>query len=225
MFKVTLHFLPPGDDDIVKLHVMESPTKDGVFAEVDTTEEIGTYPNYISHYTTALANTEDDWFSIVWENAAGDVSDLLTPIKGGTETLLSRIVRRVIERDPAVSPNIAAQESEVVIYETLGSLDVPVEEVTPPQMSGMTYLTLARVYISDIVQTTQSESYTAGLVQQKTSSGQSAVASVDQLIELANKDLGLNVSVVMLMESVWPGTSVSAIENDQSRLTQVIFRQ
>lgn len=219
MVKVRLTFAPPMEDDIVKLHIFEAPTASGTWAEIDNTTNIGVAPSYISHFTTQLATSVDDWFSIAWEDAGGAVGALSFPVRG--ETLLSLIVARVLERDPAANVAIVVQEAEVVISLVMGTNDVRLlvpSDATIRQIAGMTYLTLARVLMSDIVISSTSESYVAGLISEKSSSSTKVRDNIQQLLDFANLDLGLGTSVILQMAEAQIGNSVSGWELDQSRL-------
>ena len=92
---VPLDFIPPQEDNIVKLHIYESSAQGGPFSEIELVTEVGTWPNYIDHYTTANATALDDWFAIQWEDDKGAKSVLSSPVKGGTDYL----VREVMSED------------------------------------------------------------------------------------------------------------------------------
>jgi hypothetical protein len=213
MASVRLDFVPPDSPDITKLHIFEAPTKDGIFSQIEEVTSIGSYPNYISYYTTTVAANVSDWFAIQWEDSFGALSDISEPIQGGTTTLVNDIIRRVMLRDPLANEIIAQQEAEAVIENVFGVTDaysVDQTIVTAKQKSGITFLTLARTYLSSIITSISSgtvQSYTAGLVSQSAGAGsQSSVTqglgNIQQLIDWANADLGLNVSVIMLLKEI-----------------------
>ena len=56
---VRLDFTPPSQPNMATLFVEEAPAKEGPFAAIDQTTAVGTYPNYISSYTTQLAVVSD----------------------------------------------------------------------------------------------------------------------------------------------------------------------
>jgi hypothetical protein len=210
---VPLDFIPPTDPDITKLHIEEATDQAGPFGEIEEVTEIGTYPNYITRYTTDQAALASNWFRIRWENSKGAMSPFSEPIKGGTTTLVQQIVDRVMLRDPLANENVTQQESEAVIEDVFSTTDaysVDPETVTAKQKSGITFLTLARVYLSSIVTSISGgavQSYTAGLVSQSAGSqAQSQVSqgmsNIEQLIEWANRDLGLSYSLIMLLKEI-----------------------
>lgn len=221
---VPLDFTPPEDDNIIALRIYEAPTKDGPWVEIERTVDIGAYPSYISHYTTALAVNPVDWFAIAWEDDKGAVGDLSAPIQGGTETLVNKLVRRVLLRDGSLNEIIVTEEVEDVVSKIMGTTD-PYDVTLAPtvdQITGMTYLALARANIATIL-TQSSASYTAGLVSERSSAGslQDRQKILDYLVGEANKLLGLNYTVVMLLEDIDPTglNTRSAVEFDASRLT------
>lgn len=213
MASVRLDFVPPNSPDITKLKIWESPSRTGVFNVIETINGVGAYPDYISYYTTQNASSPSNWFAISWEDSRGAQTELSTPIQGGTTTLVQQIISRVMLRDPLADENIAVQEAEAVIEDVFPGVDpylIDVSTVTAKQKSGITFLTLARTYLSSIVTSISAgsgESYTAGLVSQGTSNqSQSQVSqgltNIKQLIDWANADLGLNYSIVMLMAEI-----------------------
>lgn len=225
MASVILDFVPPLSPGVTKLHIYEAPTQGGVFSPIETVEDVGTYPTYISQYSTDQATSTDNWFAIQWEDDKGVRGDLSAPIQGNTTTLIGRIVSRVLLRDPTIDENVAVQEAEAAVAAYYG-VDDPytITTFTYPEISGLTWLTMARAYIGSLVVSgSAGDSYTAGLVSQKSSSGSTADKSkmVEEFINLANSALGLNLTYVALLQDIDPlgiGT-VSAIEYDQSRLT------
>jgi hypothetical protein len=218
MASVRLDFIPPDTPGITKLHIYESPTLNGVFNEIETVTSVGSYPTYITYHTTKLANDIADWFAIQWEDADGALSGLSQPIQGGTTTLVQQIVSRVMLRDPFADENIAAQEAEAVIEDVFITTDAYLVDpsiVTAKQKSGITFLTLARVYLSSIITSLSSgslQSYTAGLVSQSAGSqsqtqNSTGLQNIQQLIEWANRDLGISYSVLLLMKEIDFGTT------------------
>jgi hypothetical protein len=226
---VRLDFTPPIEPDVVALHIYEGATKDGSFAEIDTVENVGTYPSYISYFTTPNASSTTNWFTIAWENIEGYLFPASEPIQGGTQTLVLVITDRVLQRDPDLDEAVVSQIAEWVIGKTKKTEDAfdPALTATLDELEGMTLLTLARSYLALSGPATSEDSYTAGLVSQKASTGrslQSFQALVKWLVDEANKLLGWNWSVVMLLEDIDPtglGTS-SAINWDQSRLALTV---
>jgi hypothetical protein len=210
---VPLDFTPPTEPDITKLHIEEATAMIGPFSEIEVVTSIGAYPDYITRYTTTLASSLNNWFRIRWENSKGAYSPYSNPIQGGTTTLVQEIIDRVMLRDPLADENITKQEAEAVIEDVLYVTDpyaVDPTLVTAKQKSGITFLTLARVYLSSIVTSISAgdtSSYTAGLVSQSSGTNSQSqisqgLSNIQQLIEWANRDLGLDYSVVMLLAEI-----------------------
>jgi len=213
MASVPLDFTPPIEPDITELHIEEASSKDGPFNEIETVTAVGAYPDYISRYTTSLATALNDWFRIRWKDSKGAYTPYSEPLQGGTTTLVQQIVNRVMLRDPMADENVALQEAEAVISDVFRVDDpytIDPATVTPKQKSGITFLTLARTYLSSIVTSIAagtSDSYTAGLVSQSAGTASQSeiskgLSNIEQLIEWANRDLGLSFSVVMLLEEI-----------------------
>lgn len=224
MASVPLRFIPPDISGVVKLKVWQSPDGNNPFTLIDETMEIGTFPDYIDHFTTDNATQTDYYFAISWEDDEGGESDLSASVRGGESTLLSKIVSRVQQRDPFITTSVIAQEAEAAIT-SYTSFD-PYDEYDPvlhgyDVLTGLTYIVLARSMLFGNLGGA-SDSYTAGLVSEKSSSGDNGLNmnAIDRLIKEANKMLGISLTVVMLMEDIDPvGTGVvSAISWDHSRL-------
>lgn len=221
MASVPLDFLPPIEDNVVELRIFESPTSTGTFSEIERVTSVGTYPNYISRYTTALALAVDDWFAIQWVDDKGAVGPMSNPIKGGTTSLVSQIIQRVRERDSSLDENVVAQEAEGVIQWVLGDNVDPYDpdlSVSYRQLNGMTYLVMARAYTVQAVTTSGGaiDSATMGLVSFKNSSGSTSKIDVGSLIDLANRELGIATSFVLQLEEISQSPYIVA---DFSRLT------
>jgi hypothetical protein len=206
---VTLEFIPPDEPDLKALHVYESPTQTGTFTEIDSTLEIAAYPNWISRYTTALATSITDWFAIAWENTAGVTGQLSAPLQGGSTTLVSEIINRVMIRNPSLNQIIVGQEAQAVVSEYMHVDDpnfVAVSDASYVEIRGMTNMTLARSLIATVFATgaTSTAGFTAGLVSIKSSTGASAdpTKAIEALVKSANADLGTSESIVLLMADV-----------------------
>ena len=207
MASVPLRFTPPEIEDVVELKIWESPTQGGTYTEIDSVTPVGSYPDYISHYTTQNATSKFYWFAISWVDSKGAETDLSQPMQGGEETLVGKIVTRVMQRDPTVSVNIATQEAEAAISKYFNVVDpfsIDPATVSPSILSGLTNLTLVRSYLTRIITSSGSSSkWTAGIVSMDDSSQtKGQVANIEALMKLANADLGLQYSVVLLMEEI-----------------------
>lgn len=228
MASVALRFVPPRAENLTKLRIFESTTKEGTFTVIEEITGVGDYPDYIDNYTTDEAGALDNWFAIQWVDDKGAVSELSVPVQGNTENLVSTVSDRVLQRDAALDEVVVIQVSEWVVGKTKNTEEPydPLLTATLNELEGMTLLALARSYLSLAGSTTSEDTYTAGLVSQKVSSGslQTVQGVVKWLIDEANKLLGWNWTVVMLLEDIDPvgiGT-VSTINFDQSRLALTI---
>jgi hypothetical protein len=115
MASVRLDFTPPTAPGITALHIEEASAKEGVFAEIEEVTAVGTYPNYISYYTTDNAVAANGWFRIRWEDADGIFTAYSSPLQGGTKTLVQEIVDRVMLRMPNANEIIVTQEAQAAV--------------------------------------------------------------------------------------------------------------
>ncbi len=228
--KVRLDFVPPSDPDIAKLHIYESVAEEGPYNEIEVVTVIGTYPNYITRYTTNLATAVDRWFAIAWETDQGIIGDMSAGLQGGTRTLVHEVFSRLMQRDATLNEAIAVQATEFVIAEymkVLDPYDLTRESVTWRQLEGLTLMALARSSIQTfLMEGASGESYTAGLVSQKSDS--STKASLDNLIDYltkeANRLLGIGNAWVFVLPDIDPTGlgGVSSISWDHSRLALTV---
>lgn len=207
MATVSLDFIPPIEPDIVALHIYEAPAQNGPFSEIERTTAVGTAPNYITRYVSALAVNAIDWFAIAWENSAGEVSPLSAAVMGGTSTLVGVIVQRMLLRDSSLDEAVAAQEAEAAIsdyYNVVDTTTLDPSTISPKILSGLTNLALARSYISKQITQTTGTKWAAGIVSMDTTNAVStkSAEAIKALIDLANRDLGRNFSVILLIEEV-----------------------
>jgi hypothetical protein len=222
MPKVRLDFAPPDNPDVTKLHVEEAPAAVGPWTEVSGSPITVSAPDFLS-YVTITATSLSDWFRIYWENAGGATSNPSNPIQGGSTTMVQKVVTRVLNRNPTADERVVTDVAEWVVSKVLKTADPYDASLTATynQLEGMTLLALARTMIHTLVSNSQSDSYTAGLVSQKSSSGSTADTDmIAYLLAEANKILGVSFSVVMLLEDIDPTGlgNVSVLGIDQSRL-------
>jgi hypothetical protein len=219
---VALEFVPPTDEDIVKLRILEAPAKTGPFVQIEETTAVGTYPTYINNYTTALATSKTDWFAIQWVDSKGAESPVSAAVQGGSSTLAGEIVNRVMLRDPTLDENVVMQEAlaSIEMYYKVDPTTVPLADASHAELSGLTLMTMARSYIFTSASSSQSgDQYVAGLVSQKAGSSSSSSGNLQDWIDWANKFLGTNYSVILLMEEIEiAGGTASIPSMDQSRL-------
>jgi len=209
MASVRLDFTPPTIENVTKLHIEESVSKDGPFGEIETVTQVGTYGNYISNYTTKVANDPLDWFRIRWETSDGVFTPYSGPLQGGTKTLVQEIVDRTLLRNPSLNEIIVTQEAQAVISEQFPGEDpneVMVQDSNYVQIRGMTNMTLARSLIATSLASGGSVSkFTAGLVSlQAGTTSADPTKAIEALIKAANEDLGTGASYILLMSTVDP---------------------
>jgi hypothetical protein len=220
MPSVHLDFVPPQIPDIVKLRIYESVAQTGPFNLIEEITNVGTYPTYLTRYTTDLANSVDNWFAIEWEDSKGYRTPISNSVKGNTVTALGELVQRVMLRDPNLNEEIVRQEAEAALAEYYGVTDVSTIDpsTVPPQIwTGLALYALVRSYLfADLTGASSGESYTAGLVSQKSDSS-TAKRDLTAWLKEANKILGRDYSILMVMEELdYAGNTVVAI--DQTRL-------
>lgn len=218
MAVVRLRFVPPDIENLSSLAIFESASANGPFDLIDETTAIGTYHNYIEEYETTLALMPDDWFAIQWRDAVGDLSPLSVPVRGGEDTLIGQVVKRVLQRDRTLDQRIVSQEAEAVIERYMG-VD-PYTTYSPAlytynQLSGLTYLVLARSMIVRSIQSSEMQSATMGLVSFKAGTSSAFQKDVQALIDMANKYLGVATSVVLTLDDT---VEAVFINYDHSRL-------
>lgn len=201
MAQVPLNFTPPIEPNIVALRIHESPVKDGPFVEVQRTELVGVYPDYITRFT-ATVNDASDWFAIQWEDADGNTGDLSVPVKGGTTTIIQELVDRMMLRSPGLDERIAAQEAEAAAQSfygpTVDIYEIDVATVPYDILSGLTFLALARTKLFTHIVGEEGEDYTAGLISQKNTTKLDS-RGISSMLALAARLLNLNYTVIMQM--------------------------
>lgn len=203
MPSVPLRFVAPDVDNLAALKIWEAASASGPFALIDTVTDIGIFGERISEYTTENALNINDWFSISWVDDRGAETNLSAPMVGGATTLVGTIIQRVRERDRNVDMNVVQQEAEVVLQTWFGDSTDPYDPsltATYRVINGMTYMTLSRVLMADLLAQTEVESATLGLVSFKSSSGKNKLANIQALMTLAERDLQIGGSLVLNME-------------------------
>lgn len=218
MASVPLEFIAPSEPNLALLRVYEGTSKDGAFSLIDETDEIGSYPDYINHYTTEEASSETNWFSIQWVDDKGAESPLSDPWQGNTESLVSIITGRVVQRGVTNDESVILQEAEATLEQYFGTdpYEVPLP-ISYSQAVGLTYLVMARLMVLDVINDT-TESYTAGIIAQQTGSSDKSMKNVQKLIDEANRLLGRNYSLVVQLPEYTPVPALRDTTFDQSRL-------
>src|SRR5215467_3249709 len=206
---VRLDFTPSTLPDVASLHIEEAPDQAGSFSEIEIVTAVGTYPNYISYYTTENATDLSYWFRIRWETGNGVFTPYSGALQGGTMTVVQEIVNRTLLRNPSLNEIIVTQEAQAVVSEQFPGEDpnmVPVQDATYVQLRGMTNMTLARSLIATSLASGGSVSkFTAGLVSlQAGTTSADPTKAIEALIKAANDDLGTGASYVLLMATVDP---------------------
>ena len=204
---VRLDFTPPSLTDVTKLHIEESQQKTGPFGEIDVTTAVGTYPNYISFYTTQNATDFNYWFRIRWETTTGVFTPFSEALQGGTKTLVQEIVDRVMLRNPSLNEIIVTQEAQAVIADYFHTDDpnsLASDAATPVEIRGLTNMTLARSLVATYLAAGGTVSkFTAGLVSLQTGATTAdPTKAIEALIKAASEDLNLNYSVILLLADV-----------------------
>lgn len=219
---VPLSFLPPQAEDIVALRIHEAPTADGPFVQIERVTEVGTYPDYIDHYTTNFASNTTDWFSIQWEDSKGALGELSIPVQGGTETLVHKITERVLLRDGSLDETVVSQEAEAVIekYFQTDPYSIDSTTVSYTVISGLTMLTMARSYLMGLYATSGGSKFTAGLISvDTTATAKRTLDDIQKYIVAANGLLGLTYSTVLLLKEMEVGGGLKQlVDIDVSRL-------
>lgn len=221
MASVRLNFVKPDTENLAKLLIYECSTKDGTYDLIEVVNIIGTHPDYISFYTTNQASDVNDWFVIEWEDDKGARSPRSNPIQGNTKTVPGEVTARVLLRDPSIEEGVAVEDAEIVIssyflVDDPYTLD-PVT-LTYAEWGGLTYLTMAQIYLTEILVESSVQGYTAGIVAQQQGNSQRSLDTVQKIIDMANKLLNRNYSVILLMPDYDPvrGSFITGI--DESRL-------
>jgi hypothetical protein len=223
MVSVPLRFIPPDMENLVQLKIFESPTSNGTYTEIETVTNIGVFPNYIEEYTTDKAASISNWFAIQWVDNKGAVSEVSAGVQGSSVTAVGEIASRVELRDSALNHQVVVQEAEAAIerYIPKGSNVYATNlNFSYQELRGLTNLTLAMCYLTQMVMN-QSSEWVAGIVSMKTSDAaiKSRVDSIKRLIAEANIDLGLNFSMIAILEDiVIAGGTATLVSEDQSRL-------
>lgn len=221
MVSVSLDFVAPDEPDLTSLLIYESSTASGPFVLIETVTPVGTYPDYITHYTTSFATSVSNYFAIEWEDSKGGRTAMSAAVQGGTELAIGMIVNRVLLRDPTLNSIVVEQEAEAVITSYFNVADAHDPSISPTaaELSALTYMTLARAYIGAVISASSSDSYSAGLVSQKasTSSGDKTKL-IEWLLGQSARVLG-TATVVMLLEDIDPTGigATSGIEWDATR--------
>jgi len=191
MASVSLTFIPPSRPGFVKLHIFETADPAQLAALIDTIENIGSYPNYITKASTNNAAAIDDWFAIQWEDDQGVVTVLSELMKGGVTTLIGELVNRVIMRNPAFDGAIVVQETEGVIsfvYNVDDPYTIELASVNKLWMVELTNLIfVACEYLNVLLGASSSNAYTAGVISESTST--SSLAILDSLEKLEKRSL------------------------------------
>jgi hypothetical protein len=223
MPSVHLDFTPPLSPDITILRIYESDNIVGPFNLIEEITPVGDFPGYLSEYTTDLANSVDNWFSVSWVDSKGAETNLSNPVQGGALLLVGSIVGRVKLRDSTVNENVARQEAEAAIFQYYGQDPYTFFENDASYIvrRGLTLLTLGRCHLFDISE--GGEKYTAGLVSQETTNART-LKSVQDLIHEAERDLGLSYSAIMQMAENEIVDMDGFVDIDQSRLLLVEVR-
>jgi len=218
MATVKFNFVLPDDPRITAIRIYESSHHEGPWGIIETVTAIGTYPDFITTYTTDEAINAYDWFSLSTINDVGVESTLSDPQRIIDTSLVDVITDRVQSRGVAVDEVVIRQEAEAVIeqYFRANPYSIDPSTVSFQVQSGLTYLTMARLLIGQL-STGESSSWVAGLVSMK--QGSTSEDSIEALLTLAGQLLGFGFSVVARMATPEIAGGLSkVIEYNISRL-------
>jgi hypothetical protein len=208
-FKIPLTFVPPDVENLASMRIWESSTANGPFSLIETVAAIGSYPTYIDNYTTVFAASATDWFALTWVDNKGAETELTQAIQGGVQTLVAEITQRCLQRMPRLSLQVVTQEAE-------GSIQVYMGEDTDPydptlyddtsyrQKNGLTYMTIARTLMGEMLMTSAVQQAQMGLISFKSANTTQLLKNIQELIRLAESDLGISGSRVLDMERILP---------------------
>jgi hypothetical protein len=218
MASVALEFSAPFHPDLAELKIYEASEKDGPYTLIETVTEIGETPDYINSYTTDQAQNVENWFSIQWVDSKGAESQMSNPWKGNTDSIVSLITDRVLQRESTANADVVMQEAEAIAEQFFEKDPYTVElPVSYRVLTGLTYLTLAAVISGQVIQA-GGGSFTAGLVSMKVDNG-TKLADLKAMVTQGMKYLGLSVSRVAQMKPVCIAGGMSeVVEFDLSRL-------
>jgi hypothetical protein len=200
-------------EDLTKLKIYEAAASDGPWgAPIEEVTDVGSYPDYIDHYTTALALSKVNWFTIIWEDSKGAETDRSNPIQGGADDLVSEIMDLVEERDHTLDTQVVRQETEFLLEQYYHIDPYTATEDSYMRKIGLARLVQARVMLNRIASSSSSSGWTAGLVSMK-SGGSADKATVIWLLEEAAKGLGWNYARVAQMATMVIAGGMSSYEN------------
>lgn len=231
MASVPLDFTAPDWPNLTIMRIYEAPAQGGPWTEIEEVTPVGTYPDYISRYTTNMATSELSWFSIEWEDNKGAKSPLSNPIQVGQNSLAAEITSRAMLRNPNLNEMVVYQSAQGVIATIYGDVIPDPDDVPYDTLDGMTMLTMARTMIFDVATAAAAgnvSKFTAGLVSMETgsTSGSSTgdpFKTVDALIKAANALLGVDYSVILFLKEIEIAGGLAGIVSwDQSRLLMEI---
>jgi hypothetical protein len=200
-----LRFVPPDIENLVAMKVWEGASSTGPFNQIDFVTAIGEYPTYIEHYTTANVGNPANWFALSWIDDKGAETALTAPMQGNVNTLVGEIVQRSRERMPGLSIQVVTQEAEGAIQVWMGEDTDPYDPsliASYRQKNGLTYLTIARTLLGELLMTSSVESATMSLVSFKGTNTRNTLKNIDELVAMAEEDLGISGSAVLQLEKL-----------------------
>jgi hypothetical protein len=203
--EIPLTFVPPDVENLVSMMIWEGPSSDGPFVVIETVTDIGSYPTYIDNYTTDLASSPTDWFALTWEDDKGAETELTQAIQGGVHTLVAEITQRCLQRMPRLSLQVVTQEVEGTIQTYMGEMTDPYDPTLESTVSyrkknGLTYMAIARTLMGEMLMESAVESATMGLITFKAANTTQMLKNIEELIAMAEADLGISGSRVIDME-------------------------
>lgn len=237
MASVHLRFTAPPREGLAFLHIYESVNPTGPWTEIEVVAApaIGSYPDYISEYSTDQAVSGLDYFAIQWEDDKGALTEISNGVQGGTDSFVSEIIDLVYERDTSLDKQVVRQETEVAVEDFFGRDPYTVDgsKVNYRTKVGLARLVQARTLVNVAVAqaassavATSAGGWTAGLVSMKGASSSEVAktasansALIRWLLEEASRALGLNFSRIAQMAGIEIAGGFSEIVSaDISRL-------
>ena len=137
----------------------------------------------------------------------GAETELTQAIQGGVKTLVSEITERCLQRMPRLSLQVVTQEAEGSIQVYLGETTDPYDPTLLDQTSyrernGLTYMTIARTLMGEMLMSSAVQQAQMGLISFKSANTTQMLKNVQELMRMAESDLGISGSRVLDMERI-----------------------
>lgn len=204
MFTIPIKFVQPQEPDLVKLHIYEGSDPGGLFYEIDSSSDIGEFPEYIDEFTTTQARDPMDWFAIQWEDNKGAKTELSAPLQGGSKTLIGEIVERVLLRSSELNQALVTEEAESLLewWKSADPYTLNLDDYTYTQITALADLTMVNTFYALLAERAGSTTdYRAGMISESYSGYPVQSDSSLRNLELrALKRLGIGGSRIASIE-------------------------